>query len=260
MEIILVGMGNLGWHLCRRWLQADIKAIHVLNRSKRPLDSHPKLRIHHEIKSLPKKPFASILAVPDQNIEEVGQGLFGHLHSETLVIHTSGATSTHAIKGFNHRGVLWPMLSFKKDQTVNWDQCPILLGFEMIDDKPRLKRLADLLSVQNKFVSEKERMIYHLAAVWSNNFVNLMMTEAEIFLTNESLQFEMLVPLIQQHANKLSIHKPSQLQTGPAARNDLNTLRKHLQLMDKTLADQYVQHSKRIQQLFSGEMDSSDLI
>ena len=41
----------------------------------------------------------------------------------------------------------------------------------------------------------------------------------------------LLVPLIRETANRTATHSPAAVQTGPAVRNDIYTLDKHLRLL-----------------------------
>jgi hypothetical protein len=53
-------------------------------------------------------------------------------------------------------------------------------------------------------------------------------------LDHENLPPQLLIATIQQLAEKLNTDSPTTLQTGPAKRNDLTTLHKHLDLLDDT--------------------------
>ncbi|MEO6977866.1 MAG: DUF2520 domain-containing protein, partial [Mucilaginibacter sp.] len=50
------------------------------------------------------------------------------------------------------------------------------------------------------------------------------------------MSFELLRPLIMETAQKVQSHLPSAVQTGPAIRNDQNTIAAHLQMLDDDTA------------------------
>jgi predicted short-subunit dehydrogenase-like oxidoreductase (DUF2520 family) len=54
----------------------------------------------------------------------------------------------------------------------------------------------------------------------------------EEFCKKEGLDFKLLVPLIQETAQRLDTMSPAQAQTGPAIRNDTATIEKHLALLN----------------------------
>lgn len=64
-----------------------------------------------------------------------------------------------------------------------------------------------------------------------SNFSNHLFALAEQFCKKENIDFKLLEPLIFETANRLSIYSPNEVQTGPAIRNDVFTLDKHIQLL-----------------------------
>jgi hypothetical protein len=56
---------------------------------------------------------------------------------------------------------------------------------------------------------------------------------AQEILASQQLDFELLRPLISETANKVQLALPLQVQTGPAIRNDQETLKKHEELLSK---------------------------
>ncbi len=51
-------------------------------------------------------------------------------------------------------------------------------------------------------------------------------------LAKDNLPFELLKPLIAETADKISRLSPKEAQTGPAKRNDIKTIEKHLHLLE----------------------------
>ena len=73
----------------------------------------------------------------------------------------------------------------------------------------------------------------HTAAVVVSNFTNHLYALANTFCDNHGLNFNMLHPLIMQTAARLKYASPSTLQTGPAIRQDLVTIKNHLSVLDE---------------------------
>jgi predicted short-subunit dehydrogenase-like oxidoreductase (DUF2520 family) len=98
--------------------------------------------------------------------------------------------------------------------------------------------------------NDEERLKLHMAAVFCNNFVNHLYALTAEYCTKETLRFELLIPLIQETAQRLLEMPPSQAQTGPASRNDKETMQKHLELLDNypQLKEIYILFTKSIQQ------------
>jgi hypothetical protein len=88
----------------------------------------------------------------------------------------------------------------------------------------------------------------HLAAVFACNFTNHMMTLGKEISEYAGYTFEEMKPLIQETFIKAFETGPENSQTGPAVRNDKNTVRKHLELLsfDRDLQRIYREISKSI--------------
>ncbi|MGF2413865.1 MAG: DUF2520 domain-containing protein, partial [Ferruginibacter sp.] len=54
---------------------------------------------------------------------------------------------------------------------------------------------------------------------------------AEEFCAKENVDFKLLLPLIQETTRRLQHYAPKDVQTGPAKRNDVFTLDKHLRIL-----------------------------
>ena len=65
-----------------------------------------------------------------------------------------------------------------------------------------------------------------------NNFANHLYVLSDDLLSKQNLSFDLLKPLITETARKATVNKPFFNQTGPAKRNDRNTIDKHLALLD----------------------------
>lgn len=70
-----------------------------------------------------------------------------------------------------------------------------------------------------------------MAAVFVNNFVNHLYQLGSEICDNNQVDFEILKPLIEETANKINKLSPKEAQTGPAKREDFNTIERHLQFI-----------------------------
>jgi len=71
-----------------------------------------------------------------------------------------------------------------------------------------------------------------LAATIANNFSNHLYTHVANLLQKQQLDFKLLFPILKETIHKLEINHPYQNQTGPALRNDTQTLQAHLDLLE----------------------------
>ncbi|MCY1559553.1 hypothetical protein D9M68_966030 [compost metagenome] len=80
-------------------------------------------------------------------------------------------------------------------------------------------------------MNSERRKILHLAAVFACNFTNHLYTLSAQLLEENELDFDLLRPLILETAEKVQLHNPMEVQTGPAIRGDEKTLTKHNELL-----------------------------
>ncbi len=188
-----------------------------------------------------------ILAVSDIAIQELIKEL--NLPEKTIVHTAASVTKNILQKATKHYGIFYPLQSLKKEALILPDT-PIIID---ASDEQTLQVLESLaLSISDKVVQagDEERGKLHLAAVFCNNFVNHIYAQMEMYCTKERLDFKLLIPLIQETANRLDEMAPSDAQTGPAVRNDESTIAKHLQLLEAhpQLKEMYQLFTKSIQQ------------
>lgn len=172
--------------------------------------------------------------------------------ANTLVVHTAGPVPMNVLESVSNRyGVFYPLQSLNKERLKDFLEVPLLVEGSDYAVEKLLMELAESISNHVKAVNSEDRMRYHLAAVFANNFTNLMYVCAESYLEQEMLDFDMLKPLIYETALKLRDRKPSQLQTGPAKRHDLKVLEKHMAMMkDDEMKKVYEQLSNFIMTLY----------
>jgi predicted short-subunit dehydrogenase-like oxidoreductase (DUF2520 family) len=235
-KIVIVGAGNVGGHLAKRFEKQGVKVLQVLTRH---WEKHETL--HHELNAQFITAFAEmsdaadayILAVNDDAIEEVAAQIKQHLGNQ-LLAHTSGATPSTILTPYSNRyGILYPLQTFSEVRAQDWEQLPVCVDANMEKDLAFLHDLALRLSPKVYDINDAQRSILHVAAVFVNNFSNYLFQIAEEISRKEKIPFELLKPLIVETAAKVQNHSPTDMQTGPARRGDMATLQKHLQYLDQ---------------------------
>ena len=94
-----------------------------------------------------------------------------------------------------------------------------------------LEKVAKALSNQVFKINETQRQALHVSAVFANNFVNHLYQISNAICTENNIPFEVLKPLILETANKVMSLSPSEAQTGPAVRNDTQSIERHLSFL-----------------------------
>ena len=245
MEIVIIGTGNTATVLGRKLKLAGHKIVQVFGR-----DSMAASQLAYELATesttywnvVYRDADLYILAVSDIAIEEVLDEL--QLPDKTIV-HTAASVSKNILKNASHHfGVFYPLQSLKKE-IGHIPDIPIVIDASDESTMRELEVLAHSISDKVVEAGDEQRMKLHLAAVIVNNFVNHLYALAESYCNNEGIDFDLLVPLIKETAERIQYISPAQSQTGPALRNDRTTIEKHLELLKK------YPHLKRIYQTFT---------
>ena len=231
MKITIIGSGNVATLLGRLILKSKHTIVQIVSRNKEEGKILAKTLkcgyadFHNNINS---KADLFIVAVSDTALEECAAKL--NLKNK-LVVHTAGAVSKNILKNVSGRyGVLYPLQSIRKE-IKKIPSIPFLIDAENEIDLKLLMKFARSLSKNVSIANDEERLKLHAAAVIVSNFTNHLYAMAEAFCKNENLNFNLLKPLITETASRIRKISPSDLQTGPAIRNDKVTIEKHLELL-----------------------------
>ena len=123
------------------------------------------------------------------------------------------------------------MQTFSHGRDVSFSDLPFFLEASDEHSSEILKNLVDSIGGKAHFADTEHRRILHLAAVFVCNFTNHMLTEGKDISDRAGFSFEVLKPLINETISKALAIGPENSQTGPAIRNDRNTIEKHLDLL-----------------------------
>lgn len=228
MKITLIGNGKLGKHLYKVLISIDqIQLLEWVVRSEKECKTPEGILITNKINQYEISDIY-LLAVSDNSIKEVAK----LPPNDSLVVHTSGAISLEEI-GRDRAGVFYPIQTFSEDSNINFSKIPIGIESKQIQDLIHLKKLTKLIGTKSFLINSSQREHLHLAAVLVNNFSNHLFVEAEIICRQNNLSFDLLKPLLKETIEKLNNLSPEQSQTGPAIRNDSETISKHIKLITK---------------------------
>lgn len=228
-NIIFLGFGNVGFHLANALSNiSDVSVIQIYNRNETENTSaFSHIPFTTNLSEI-KKADIYIIAIPDDAIASFSDSL---PFTNQLLVHTSGSVSMDALSDRNRKGVFYPLQTFSKNRKVKFKKIPVCIEASNTSDLKLLMKLGLSLSKNVVEVNSEERSKLHLAAVFVNNFVNHMYAIGGEILQDNHLSLNLLKPLITETASKVKRLTPSEAQTGPAKRNDLKTLEKHLHLL-----------------------------
>ena len=182
---------------------------------------------------LPEFPDSSdiiIVSVPDHALKGVLDNL--RCRTDALVVHTAGSFGMEVFPyHITEKGVFYPLQTFSRERKVEFSDLPVLIESSDIKSTITLEELAASLGGKTYFVSTNQRILLHLAAVFICNFTNHMLTMGKQVAEKGEIPFEIFYPLLKETISKAMEIGPEKAQTGPAVRNDHNTINKHIGLL-----------------------------
>lgn len=234
-KIVLIGAGNVGFHLGHRIIECKLPLLQVFSRGRSKASRLSKsIEVPYTTKLNRISPNADIylLAVKDDAITEVANQLQQFLPADKIIAHTSGATPLKALGNYFKTGIFYPLQTFSVDREANFEQLPMCVYSKDQSSIKILKYLADQICPNVNIVNDEQRAALHVAAVFVNNFTNHLFHIGEQFSLSNEVPFDLLKPLIQETVNKIQNHSPSEMQTGPALRGDKKTIKRHLKALN----------------------------
>lgn len=214
--ITIVGTGNVGTHLFKAFSTVTGLTVDLVN-SRQPDIS----RLQSDF---------IIIAVSDKAIATVAKAIANKTPGyDGIVAHTSGSVGMEILRPiFKHYGVFYPLQTFSKDIDIqDYRSIPVFVEGESEKMLGSLKELAGLFSGTVYPLTSDLRRQLHLASVFACNFVNAMYAISEDILKAEGIPFDVVRPLIEQTARKVTDHSPAECQTGPARRGDMEVIHSH---------------------------------
>jgi predicted short-subunit dehydrogenase-like oxidoreductase (DUF2520 family) len=255
--VALIGSGNVATWMAQRLQQSQ--RFPVTQVYSRKLENAQRLadlsgaQAIDNLKDLDTDNQIFIFALADKAYEEILPKLPFRLPAAFL---TSGTVSCQCLKDYaDHYGVIYPLQTFTKSQDMRSLEVPLCLEGPMlpsvgIDYRELMWSLARELSPHCYEVSEAQRTKMHVAAVFACNFSNAMYHIAYKLMEENGLPFEMLLPVLRQTVEKVSVMTPAEAQTGPAARGDEAVMQTQLtSLEDSKLKEIYRMMSSIIQEM-----------
>lgn len=230
IKVSIIGSGNVAQHLIVALQNsivngAEIKLVQVFTRQKSTLLHLLDFNKITDDWSTLAEADLYIIAVSDDAISNVSEQI---PYKNKLVVHTSGGVPLEALAPNNRKGVFYPLQTFSKNKAVNFKTIPICIESQNASDFQLLQKIAQAISNSVIAINSEQRKALHVAAVFVSNFSNHMYKIGNDICIENNLPFEILSPLIQETAEKIMQLSPIDAQTGPAIRNDKETINAHL--------------------------------
>lgn len=231
MKVVIIGTGNTATVLGKMLLQAGNNILQVYGRNVSHAEELARALQSGSCSSwsaINRQADLYLVAITDKALYELEE----HLElAEQVVVHTAGSVSKEVLKKVTKNyGVLYPLQSLRKEIPV-LTKIPLLIDAANEYTLKKNLELARQISANVTLADDESRFKLHLAAVCVNNFANHLYQIAEDFCGKENIDFNLLLPLTEETARRLELVSPAQALTGPAIRNDLGTINKHLDML-----------------------------
>ena len=232
-NVIIIGAGNLATQLAMALAEKGIIVKQVFSRnldSARELADKTGAAFTNDLSQLLAEADLYLIAVKDSAIQEVLENI--SLDESRMIVHTAGSVPMNILDGFSKNyGVFYPVQTFSKNRQIDFSDIPICIEANHPANLMELQELGEKLSGSVHQINTDDRKALHLAAIFTNNFVNHFYSIGENLLQNKKLNFDLLIPLIYETAEKIKSLPPAEAQTGPAKRNDQIIINAHIKML-----------------------------
>lgn len=232
MRLSFIGTGNVASHLMNAFNNAQHEIVEIVSKNIQNAEHYAQLynaKCIAEPNQLTDQVDFIFVCVNDSNIESIAKELVNH---KACIVHTAGSVNIEVLNSDQHKSaVIYPLQTFSKNKHIEFANVPFFVECNDSNIRSNIKQLLDSIHANMHEADSKQRMSLHIAAVFACNFSNHLYSIAADILKENNLEFNVLQSLIQETVDKVQILDPNDAQTGPAKRNDLITLEKHLEFL-----------------------------
>ncbi|MBM3419866.1 MAG: DUF2520 domain-containing protein [Bacteroidetes bacterium] len=231
-SIAIIGSGRVAGALARSFHRAGLRISAVISRNEKTAADLALTvgSISGSEYRIPPGTSIVIIAVPDSAIGHVASGL--KTDGDTVVVHTSGSTGIDVFPdGIPGYGVIYPLQTFTEGRELDMKQIHYFTEASSKDVHSLIDEVTRLLGPHIHHIDSESRRVLHLSAVFVSNFVNHMLYAGMSIAGEHDIDRMVFGPLIRETVQKAIEIGPVAAQTGPAIRNDISTIEKHLLML-----------------------------
>jgi predicted short-subunit dehydrogenase-like oxidoreductase (DUF2520 family) len=245
MKVGFIGAGNVGCSLGRYFIFNQVEVVGYYSRSEKSAKEAAKLTNTTQfetIEEIVRTCDTLFLTVPDGQIEKVWNQVKSFPIQGKILCHCSGAMSAEIFSGIHEKGAygysIHPMFPFNS-KTIPYESLRNAF-FTVEGDDIYRDMLVEWISAfgnQVKAMDGENKTSYHAAAVMASNQVVALMEIATNLLNKcqftEKEALDALKPLAMSNLENILEVGTTKALTGPVERNDVQTVAKHLNVLDE---------------------------
>lgn len=232
MKAVVIGAGNVGTHFANALKKEGVQISQIVSRTMKSaveLASKMECSFTTDIADVHKHADIYFICVTDKAIPQVIRNL---QVDDKLIIHTSGSVGIDVFYDYaRNYGVVYPMQTFSKFKDINYGEIPFFIEANSNENELLLYNFLKKISPHVSVANSQQRCMIHLAAVFACNFTNHMCAISEKLMKEQNMKFDIFKPLIRETFDKIIRYSPSVSQTGPAIRNDVHIIKKHMDVL-----------------------------
>ncbi len=232
--MVILGAGNVSTHFSRHFYSRGHTISTIYCRTLRhaaSLAAEVGAVGTDRLEEIPARSDFYLVCLPDAEVPRMGQLL---RKCEGIWLHTAGAVPMEALREAHPKcGVLYPFQTISKERPLSLKGVPLLIEGSSAEVTAMIRELAEGMSDEVHERSSDQRLVIHTAAVFANNFTNHMIRIAEEVLRDAGEDAHLILPLLKETFGKAEAIGAAAAQTGPAIRGDSESLRKHLDILER---------------------------
>lgn len=167
-----------------------------------------------------------VIATPDDAVRGVARAI--EPHDATVVAHLSGAQGLDVLAPHERRGALHPLVALP---TPELGAKRLIGGWFAVAGDPLVDEVVRALRGRSFTVDDADRARYHAAAVVASNHLVALMGQVERLAREVGVPFDAYLDLATATLDNVAVLGPAAALTGPAARGDEATIRRHLRAL-----------------------------
>lgn len=246
-RIVIIGAGKLAHSLTSALLNAGYPVQSVIGRKISSAKSLAKkfsiLHYSNSPKKIPDDIKIFFLTVPDGEIKKVAEKLskLNRDFKDCICIHFSGVENIDSLRTLAKKGCaigsLHIMQTFPTKNIVEIKYSTAAIEGEDKRAVKYLNQLCSKLKLKPIRISSAEKAFYHLAGVYSSNFLVGNLFNAFSFFSSRGIMPHQILRKTSQSAiNNVFKLNPAKSLSGPVDRGDIYTIKKHLEALDAKIS------------------------
>jgi predicted short-subunit dehydrogenase-like oxidoreductase (DUF2520 family) len=240
---VIIGAGKISHSIVPALLKSGYNISQVISRkisSAKKLANQNKIKNYSDsLKSISKEVNVFLLTVPDGEIRKVANDLSRTRKdfSECFVIHFSGVETIHSLISLKKKGCktgsLHIIRPFPSKNIVGLKNSPVSIESDDNQTLDFLIQLCKKLKLKPHRISSENKVLQHIAAVHSSNFlVGNLFNAFSLISSKNILPKNILMGTTQSALNNVFKLSPSKALSGPVDRGDFFTVKKHIEAID----------------------------